>query len=141
MTKKTIAQEGSPPSPHPGKVLADILERRKISASDLADRIGVSRSTIHRLLTEKTAVTPKMSVQLGQELNFTPNFFLAIQMNCEVAQALAELKKNRRKIVPADTDVYEAELEEYSEKIRAFAKKVAQIQILLEVDKALGEKK
>lgn len=52
--------------PHPGAVLKDALENMPITVGEFAAHIGVSRNTLSRILNERAAVTPEMSIRLSQ---------------------------------------------------------------------------
>jgi addiction module HigA family antidote len=52
--------------PHPGAVLKDALESIPITVGEFAAHIGVSRNTLSRILNERAAVTPEMSIRLSQ---------------------------------------------------------------------------
>lgn len=66
--------------PHPGEFLAAAyLEPNGISARELADKLQVSPSTLHRVLTGKSGVSPEMALRLSKALGRSPESWLALQ--------------------------------------------------------------
>jgi len=53
-------------SPHPGAIIKNILENVPMTVGEFAARIGVSRNTLSRVLNERAAVTPEMSIKLAE---------------------------------------------------------------------------
>jgi len=66
--------------PHPGEFIADVyLEPNGISGRDLASRLGVSPSTLNRILTGHSSVSPEMALRLSMCLGRSPESWLAMQ--------------------------------------------------------------
>lgn len=52
---------------HPGEVLReDVLPALKMNVTDAARELGVTRQTLHRVLSGVTAVSPEMALRLGK---------------------------------------------------------------------------
>lgn len=52
---------------HPGELLReDVLPALRLTVKEVAEKLGVSRQTLHAILSEKSAVTPEMAVRLGK---------------------------------------------------------------------------
>lgn len=84
---------------HPGEVLReDILPAVGISISRAADELGVSRQTLHRLLGERTGVTPAMAVRLGIYCGNGAAFWLRLQEAYDLWYAERELAKDLKRI-------------------------------------------
>lgn len=65
---------------HPGAILReDVLPALKMSQTELAKRLKVSRLTVSELLHEKRAVTPDMALRLARLLGTTPESWLNMQ--------------------------------------------------------------
>ena len=62
----------------PGELLKEFLGT--ITATQLAEHIGVARATISRILNGRSAVTGELSIQLGQALALSPDFFAKAQL-------------------------------------------------------------
>jgi addiction module HigA family antidote len=85
-----------PPAIHPGKVLRDELEERGISQSALARHIGVLPRSINEICRGKRGITAPMACMLSAALGASPQFWLNLQKNWELSQAL----RHRTKIGP-----------------------------------------
>lgn len=66
--------------PHPGEFIQGIyLEPHDVSARTLATALGVSPSTLSRLLNGTSRVSPDMALRLSKALGRTPESWLAMQ--------------------------------------------------------------
>jgi addiction module HigA family antidote len=66
--------------PHPGEFIREVyLEPFGISSRQLASSLGVSPSTLSRLLKKDSSVSPEMSLRLSKVLGRTPESWLAMQ--------------------------------------------------------------
>ena len=78
-------------SPHPGEFLTSVyLEPNGISGRELAGRLGVSPSTLNRILTGSSGVSPEMALRLSKCLGRSPESWLAMQHQHDLRRA----KKN-----------------------------------------------
>jgi addiction module HigA family antidote len=83
---------------HPGEVLReDVIPALGRSKVDIARLLGVSRPTLYALLDEKQPVTPQMAVRLGKLLGTTPESWLRMQQNYD----LAKMPDVARELAPA----------------------------------------
>lgn len=74
--------------PHPGEFIADVyLEPNGISGRDLASKLDVSASTLNRILTGKSGVSPDMALRLSKCLGRSPESWLAMQHSHDLWQA------------------------------------------------------
>ena len=65
---------------HPGEMLReDFMADYGLTATALAAALGVSRQTIHELLSEQRAVTPLMALRLSRLFGNSPAFWLNAQ--------------------------------------------------------------
>lgn len=79
---------------HPGELLReDVLPALKMTQSELAKRLGVSRLSVSELLLEKRAMSPDMAVRIGRLTNTTPDSWLRMQ----AAVDLWELERNPKR--------------------------------------------
>ena len=68
------------PPTHPGEMLReDFLPDYNLTATALASALGVSRQTIHELLSEKRSITPLMALRLSRLFGNSPAFWLNAQ--------------------------------------------------------------
>ncbi|MDN6322883.1 MAG: HigA family addiction module antitoxin [Halomonas sp.] len=66
--------------PHPGGFIREVyLEPFGISSRQLASSLGVSPSTLSRLLKGDSGISPEMSLRLSKVLGRTPESWLAMQ--------------------------------------------------------------
>lgn len=75
-----------PVSIHPGKVLLDELSERGITQSALAGYIGVLGKTVNEICRGKRGISAEMAVKLSMALGASPQFWLNLQKNWELAR-------------------------------------------------------
>lgn len=74
--------------PHPGEFIAEVyLDPNNITGRELASKLGVSASTLNRVLTGKSGVSPEMALRLSKALGRTPESWLAMQHGHDLWQA------------------------------------------------------
>lgn len=65
---------------HPGETLReDVLPALKMSQTEVARRLGVSRLSVSELLLEKRALSADMAVRIGKLTNTSPESWLRMQ--------------------------------------------------------------
>ena len=66
--------------PHPGEFIAEVyLEPFGVSGRDLAKQLDVSPSTLSRVLSGASRVTPEMALRLSKALGRSAESWLAMQ--------------------------------------------------------------
>ncbi|NYT38832.1 addiction module antidote protein, HigA family [Allopusillimonas soli] len=66
--------------PHPGEFISGIyLEPNNISGRELAKALGVAASTLSRVLSGASRITPEMALRLSKALGRSPESWLAMQ--------------------------------------------------------------
>ena len=71
---------------HPGRILREVvLEDSDVTKTELARRLRLSRQALHNILTEKARVTPEVAIRLARLLGTTPQLWLNLQTNHDVA--------------------------------------------------------
>lgn len=74
--------------PHPGEFIAAVyLEPNDISGRELAAKLRVSPSTLNRVLTGTSSVTPEMALRLSKCLGRSAESWLAMQHSFDLWQA------------------------------------------------------
>ncbi len=74
------------PAVHPGEILREeYLKPLKLSPLKLARMLGVPRTRIERVATEKTSITPDTALRLAKVFNTTPRFWLNMQASYDLA--------------------------------------------------------
>src|SRR5580693_5046585 len=68
------------PAMHPGELLReDVLPALGRTRTEIARLLGVSRQTLHSILTERAPVTPEMALRFGKLCGNGPELWLALQ--------------------------------------------------------------
>lgn len=81
---------------HPGEVLReDVLPALKMSQTELARRLGVSRLSVSELLLEKRALSADMAVRLGKLTNTAPESWLRMQSALDLWELEQDPKRYR----------------------------------------------
>ncbi|EGY34504.1 plasmid maintenance system antidote protein, XRE family [Aggregatibacter actinomycetemcomitans serotype e str. SC1083] len=71
--------------PHPGELLKEYIDG--VSVTEVAQKLGVSRVTLSRILNGKAGITPEMAVRLSELLNTTtPKLWLGMQADYDLWQ-------------------------------------------------------
>jgi addiction module HigA family antidote len=74
--------------PHPGEFLTEAyLTPNNLSARELATKLGVAASTLHRILIGKSGVSPEVALRLSKSLGRSPESWLAMQYSHDLWQA------------------------------------------------------
>jgi len=74
--------------PHPGEFIAAVyLEPNGMTGRDLAAKLGVSPSTLSRVLKGSSAVSPEMALRLEKALGRTAESWLAMQSSHDLWHA------------------------------------------------------
>jgi addiction module HigA family antidote len=74
--------------PHPGEFISGIyLDPNGISGRELAAKLGVSASTLNRVLTGRSSISPEMALRLSKRLGRTAESWLAMQHGFDLWQA------------------------------------------------------
>lgn len=75
--------------PHPGlSVRINCLEPLGLSVTEAAKVLGVSRTTLSRLLNGHAGVSPEMALRLSKAFGSTPGAWIRLQAAYDIAQAL-----------------------------------------------------
>lgn len=79
--------------PHPGEFITTVyLEPNKISGRELAHSLGVSPSTLSRVLNGSSSISPAMALRLSKALGRSAESWLALQTNYDLWQARRSVK-------------------------------------------------
>ena len=74
--------------PHPGEFIREVyLEPNDITGRQLAAKLGVSPSTLNRVLRGTSGVSPEMALRLSKALGRSPESWLSMQDNHDLWQA------------------------------------------------------
>ena len=73
--------------PHPGEIIRDLyIEPLELTVTQAAAGLGVSRKTLSLLLNGHAGISPEMAVRLSKAFGRTPEGWLQLQMNYDLAQ-------------------------------------------------------
>lgn len=86
MNKQPVSLRSTQHKPtHPGAILReDVLPELRMTQTELALRLGVSRLTVSEILHEKRPITPDMAVRIGKLLGNGPGIWLRMQQTLDV---------------------------------------------------------
>ncbi len=86
---------------HPGEMLReDFMSDYGLTASSLAEALGVSRQTINEILRERRAISPAMALMLSRLFGNSPEFWLNAQRNVDLWEANKLQVKKIKRIQP-----------------------------------------
>jgi addiction module HigA family antidote len=90
--------------PHPGAVLKDTVfgEGSALSVNEFADRLGVHRVVLSRLLNGRAGVSAEMALRLSAALGTSPESWLHLQADYDIAAVSAEVKRKIGRIKRLD---------------------------------------
>jgi antitoxin HigA-1 len=99
MNKEFAAGRPSREPTHPGVVLREtVLPALKMSVAEAAGHLGVTRQTLHRILSERTSVTPEMALRLGKFCGNGPGLWLRMQQVYDLWRASEKLRDEVKRI-------------------------------------------
>ncbi|GGG86159.1 HigA family addiction module antitoxin [Edaphobacter dinghuensis] len=88
--------------PHPGAVIKDILENVPMTLAEFAAHIGVSRNSLSRVLNERAAVTPAMSIKIAEAFSQEQtDIWFKMQNKYDFWQA-KQVRRKKVRPVPVD---------------------------------------
>jgi addiction module HigA family antidote len=97
---KALARKRRPT--HPGQAIREeFLPALGISKTEFADRLGVSRQTVHELLAEKRGVSADMALRLARFFKTSPEMWLGLQEDIDLWDALDKRREEYERIEPA----------------------------------------
>jgi addiction module HigA family antidote len=85
--------------PHPGEFIrVTYIEPFDLSIRSLAESLRVSPSTLARIISQRSGISPEMALRLSKALGRSPESWLAMQHNYDLYQAkkvadLSEVQK------------------------------------------------
>jgi addiction module HigA family antidote len=102
MAERAIRRDPNRPPIHPGAILReDVLPAIGEPVMTVAKKLGVTRQHLHRILAEKTPVSPEMAIRLGKFCGNGPELWLRMQQGYDLWHAERALRKVVAKIPAA----------------------------------------
>ena len=84
---------------HPGELLREeVLPALRLTVKAAAEALGVSRQTLHAILSEKASVTPEMAARIGKLCGNGPGLWLRMQQARDLWRVERELAAELEKI-------------------------------------------
>jgi antitoxin HigA-1 len=88
--------------PHTGELVGDNLDELRITISNAAKALGISRQQLHNVISGRNSITPEMAVRLEKALGSTADTWLRMQMNYDLAQVRARASSLKvKRLAPA----------------------------------------
>jgi addiction module HigA family antidote len=98
MSKQAVKRK-LPPM-HPGELLReDVVPALARPRVEIARLLGVSRQTLHAILTERAPVTPEMALRLGKLCGNGPELWLNLQARFDL-ERLSKAKRAEIAAIP-----------------------------------------
>jgi addiction module HigA family antidote len=73
--------------PHPGEIVRfDCIEPLGLTITQAAAGLGVTRQTLNNLVNGKGGISPEMAVRLAKAFGSSPEFWLRLQVQYDLAQ-------------------------------------------------------
>lgn len=77
--------------PHPGEIIRDMcITPLRLTVTDAAQGLGVTRKTLSLLLNGKAGISPEMAVRLSKAFGRSPESWLQLQAQYDLAQVAAK---------------------------------------------------
>jgi len=84
----SMLRERTRPPTHPGTILREhYLVPLRLSITQTADALGITRKTLSKITNGRGAITPDMALRLAQALHTTPELWLNLQQTYDVWHA------------------------------------------------------
>ena len=83
--------------PHPGRIVRqECIEPLGLTVTQAAHSLGVTRQALNNLVNCRAGVSPEMAIRLSKAFGSSPEVWLGMQMEYDLAQA--EKKARRIKV-------------------------------------------
>jgi antitoxin HigA-1 len=83
--------------PHPGRIVRqDCIEPLGLTITAAAKALGVTRQALNNLVNGKAGISPEMAVRLSKAFGGSPEMWLRLQVNFDLAQVPQEQIEVRR---------------------------------------------
>jgi addiction module HigA family antidote len=88
--------------PHPGRSIKNAcLDPLGLTVTEGAKALGVTRATLSNLINGRAGVSPEMAIRLAKAFGGSPETWLKLQMQYDLAQAPKhEAALNVRRVMP-----------------------------------------
>jgi antitoxin HigA-1 len=101
MEEYSVKRSMKRPPVHPGEVLReDVLSALRLSVSEAARRLGVSRQQLHRILACTHPITTDMALRIGKFAGNGPELWLRMQQAYDLWHVERRMEGELSKIEP-----------------------------------------
>ena len=98
MSEQMAERRNRPPT-HPGAILReDVLPGLKMTVTDAAKHLRITRQQLHRILSEESAISPEMAIRLGKFCGNGPDLWIRMQEAFDLWQARKKLGREIERI-------------------------------------------
>ncbi len=74
--------------PHPGRIIRqECIEALGLTVTAAAAGLGVARKTLSEILNGRSGISPEMALRLARAFGSSPEMWLGLQMDFDLAQA------------------------------------------------------
>ena len=88
---------------HPGVIIKDVLiDNTNLTISAAAARLGITRTTLSRLLNQHAGVSPEMALRLSKLLNTSIDLWINLQSQYDIWHVVHQPISGIENIVPLD---------------------------------------
>ena len=89
--------------PHPGRIVRqECIDALGLTVTAAAKGLGVTRKALSELVNGKSGISPEMAVRLSKAFGSSPELWLGLQMDCDLAQLQTKAGKIKvEKFAPA----------------------------------------
>lgn len=89
--------------PHPGRIVRqECIEALGLTVTAAAKGLGVTRKALSELVNGKSGISPEMAVRLSKAFGSSPELWLGIQLDYDLAQLRTKTGKIKvQKFAPA----------------------------------------
>ena len=85
---------------HPGEVTKELyLEPLGLTVTNAAEALGVTRKTFSELVNQKSGMSISMALRLSKAFDTTPELWLNMQQNYDLAKAKKRIRLSKVKIL------------------------------------------
>ncbi len=72
---------------HPGLLVKDCLDDLGLTVAEAAAALHITRQQLHNIIAGRSSVTPEMAIRFEKAFGSTPDTWLRMQINYDLAQA------------------------------------------------------
>jgi addiction module HigA family antidote len=90
--------------PHPGRIVRqECLEPLRLSVTDAAKSLGVSRNALSELVNERRGISPEMAIRLAKAFGSSAAVWAGMQLDYDMARAMEHADRIKVRRVPQPT--------------------------------------